>query len=650
MENGVERGENSGGAAGKRARAVAKDALGAILSAELSIAQRVVALGIPSSSPTGAPGGALNAFGDPVVFEGFEDGRDAAAHAARLAHWAEEGERVALIAPSNELAAARVALRAIAAKRLPAVFHALADHGYEGAFALADLGWGVLFAAGVLDSIDLSLVARRAAEDSGTPFLIVHERSLVRHLEPVASPDAALCEAFLGPPLGRVRKVTDPGHPIHAKIGERAFAERVPFAIGSAMRGLESFSGRRHDTIEWSPADGAAVMLVGAGALGEALLGEAARLRAGGRDVGAVKLTALRPFPGPRLIRALARAHVVTVLEAADEPLAQSNPLTREVKAAFADALTWAPDYPGIGRLPRIHSGVVGISGHELEAGDLDAVVRNMIEGEQGKRHFVFGPHSELALPASEGVAPQTGTSTSVRSSMRGRVTDFETAGACAELCATVIASALALKCRVSVRPSAGAEGEGAAFDLEAARDRPRGASVPVSVGLVAFDDQGALVAGNPLARVVHGSVIAIPTSQVTADGLWAEMPAYVKAVAFDRGARIVGFPAVPPDDDPDRRWMIAAAFAGVALLSIAGTSVHLGSGSRATVNGPLVEREVIVALQALGSSGARAERAGQVARRAFEAGLEVPRETIERDLAAVRLGRRDARAGALEG
>jgi hypothetical protein len=169
-------------------------------------------------------------------------------------------------------------------------------------------------------------------------------------------------------------------------------------------------------------------------------------------------------------------------------------------------------------------------------------------------------------------------------------------------------------------------------------------------VGLVAFDDPAALVAGNPLARVVYGSIVAIPTSQETPGGLWADLPAYVKAIAFDRGVRIVGFPAIADGEDLDRRWMIAAAFAGIALLSIAGGSVHLGRSSPAAVDGPLVEREVIAALHAFGAERARASRAGRVARLAFEARLEVPRETIERDLAAVRLGRRDARAGALEG
>jgi hypothetical protein len=231
---------------------------------------------------------------------------------------------------------------------------------------------------------------------------------------------------------------------------------------------------------------------------------------------------------------------------------------------------------------------------------------------------------------------------------MRGRVLDFDTASACAELCATVIASALGLKCRVSVRPSAGAEGDGAAFDLSAARERPRGAPLPSSVGLVVFDDPTALLAGNPLARVVHGTLIAVPTAETTADGLWGQMPAYVKAIAFDRGARIVGFPAIGAD--PDRRWLIAAAFAGIALLSIGSASVYLARSSCAAVDGPLVEHEVIAALRALRADDACALKAARVARLAFEARLEVPRETIERDLASVRLGRRDARAGALDG
>jgi hypothetical protein len=123
-----------------------------------------------------------------------------------------------------------------------------------------------------------------------------------------------------------------------------------------------------------------------------------------------------------------------------------------------------------------------------------------------------------------------------------------------------------------------------------------------------------------------------------------------VKAIAFDREVRVVGFPSFSPGEDGDSAWMTASAFAGLALLFFAGVSLHLGRASRAAVDGPLVEREVVAALRAFGATDARAEKAGKVARLAFDAHLEVTREIVDQDLAAIRIGRRDARAGALEG
>jgi len=634
MDNGV---DGEGHASGKRPRPLAQDSLGAVLAAESAVADRVATTFALAGRPTAA-----NAFGDSVA---FEHDPDAATLARKVAERAGDGERVTLIAPADTFSAARKELRAIARRRLPLVFHVLADRGFDGAFGLADLGWAVLFASGVQDSIDLGLVARRAAEDCGTPFFVVHERSIVRHLEPVAPPGRALCEAFLGARAARVHKIGDAAHPSHAKMSERAFAERVPFALGSAMRGLEGFTGRRHDVIERSAGEGAAMMLVGAGALGEALLGEAERLKAAGHDVGAVKVTAIRPFPGPRLIRALARALVVTVLEAVDEPLAQSNPLTREVKAAFADALTWAPDYPGIGRLPRINSGVVASGDHDLEAGDLDAALRNMLEGDQGKRLFVMGSEPALTLAREAAPAPYPPG----RLAMRGRAADLGTANACAELCATVVASALALQCRVSIATPPAGDADGTTFDLVAAQGRPRGVVAPHALGVIAIDDPGALVDGNPLERVSAGGILALPANHADAKGLWDELPVYAKAIVFDRGVRVLGFPALPPrgvgGDVEAHRWMLAAAFAGVALFAITSAA-----GPRPGIDGSLVERDVAAALRALHAPATIVERAGRLARRVFESPLEVPRATVEHDLPAVRLGRHDARAGAAPG
>jgi pyruvate ferredoxin oxidoreductase alpha subunit len=128
------------------------------------------------------------------------------------------------------------------------------------------------------------------------------------------------------------------------------------------------------------------------------MLSEVERLRTLGHDVTAGRVVSWRPFPGPRLVKALCRSLAVTVLEPVDHPLAVSSPLAAELKAAFSDALTWAPDYPGIGRIPRIASGTIA-PGRAVDPADVDAIVHNMLADERGKRSFVLGGHESHTLP-----------------------------------------------------------------------------------------------------------------------------------------------------------------------------------------------------------------------------------------------------------
>jgi pyruvate-ferredoxin/flavodoxin oxidoreductase len=353
----------------------------AVLLAERAVARALDVGPLADAGPHGA-----NAFGEAVA---VLPPLDVPGRVQRLIERASSGERVGFVASAAELLGVTGALGDVVARRLGVVVHLLEANGVEAALALAQLGWAMLFASSAEESLDLALVARRAAEDSGTPFFVVHDA--VRGLrEPSLGPLApAFVEAFVG--AAHDRAIASPAE------GQRAFAERVPFALASALRQLEALTGRKRDVVHrnasasTAPAADPSLVLVGLGALGDALLGEVARLRALGHDVGAVKVTALRPFPGPRLVRLLARALAVTVVESVDEPLAQSNALTRELKAGFSDALTWAPDYPGVGRIPRVHACVVRGAAGELASSDVDAIVHNMLAGDHGKRFFVVG-------------------------------------------------------------------------------------------------------------------------------------------------------------------------------------------------------------------------------------------------------------------
>jgi hypothetical protein len=139
--------------------------------------------------------------------------------------------------------------------------------------------------------------------------------------------------------------------------------------------------------------------------------------------------------------------------------------------------------------------------------------------------------------------------------------------------------------------------------------------------------------------------MIAMPSDRRAAEALWAEVPSWVKAVAFDRGARVVGWAPAGSRGDRDSgdagKWVAAAAFVGIALAAAA-SDRELG----ASIEGAVVEREVAEALRVGVASHASeaalvAGRGASVARAVFEAIVEIPRAMIEREDDGVRLGRR---------
>ncbi|MEJ7735197.1 MAG: hypothetical protein WKG00_39180 [Polyangiaceae bacterium] len=177
-----------------------------------------------------------------------------------------------------------------------------------------------------------------------------------------------------------------------AKRGERGFAGRVPFALASALRDLAEASGRPVATIERFETSDAVEVVVGGGAAYPPALALAQALRAEGRRVGAVGVRALRPFPSRDLVKAVARARAVIVLEPLDVALAPCGPAAAALKAAFADALTWAPGFPGVGRLPAIVSALFATT----EAGgiaprDVRAALDEIGAGDRARRVLAFG-------------------------------------------------------------------------------------------------------------------------------------------------------------------------------------------------------------------------------------------------------------------
>ncbi|MEA2749037.1 MAG: hypothetical protein QOI41_3180, partial [Myxococcales bacterium] len=465
---------------------------------------------------------------------------------------AERGERVAVVARAEALAASRDGMRRIAQARLAVVAHAISGHGGEELGALTDIGWGLLCASGPEDSFDLALIARRAAEDSGVPFLVVHAHGRadsptgLAHAM-VALPEASACQAFVGP-ASRMKARHDPAHPSLSPSGDRTFAERVPFALASALRDYANVSGRRHDVFDKIPLGEAPLMLVGMGPVGDALFHSVAELRARGYDVGAVHLSALRPFPGARLVKTLARALAITVLEPADEPMSHGGLLARELKSAFTDALTWAPGFPGIGRIPKLF---VGVTGASFDVSDLAAICDNMLADERGRRSFSFAD-TEHALPRAATHEPATSTTVS----MRWVLDDVASAEMALSTTAAVLASALGLRAHGIVMPHP--DGGGATVDVFASREHARGGMARRGPKLVLATTRG-IASSAAVAPLTPGAVLGVLSA-----GGDPTLPDAARTIVRERRVRALALAYGGAAEDAN--LAIAATCAGAAL------------------------------------------------------------------------------------
>jgi pyruvate-ferredoxin/flavodoxin oxidoreductase len=393
---------------------------------ETRISQGACAYPITSSTNMGAgyqaaqAAGKTNLWGEPLFFLELESEHSSA---STCEGFALAGGRVTNFTSGQGLVLMKEVLYTISGKRLPAVFHvgaraltsqALNVHcGHDDVMAVADTGWGILFAMNAQAAGDLALIARRAAEESETPFLAVQDGFLTTHtVENVRLPEPELMREFIGDPyaLTRLRNLMNPAKPIMSgvvqnqdaymkgKIGQRVFYDRLPGILERVMERFADLTGRRYGLVQGYRLEDADFAIVGLGSLVETAMAAVDWMRRErGWRVGTLHVTSVRPFPGRQIVEALQHLQAFAVLERMDNPPAQSNPLTAEIKAAFADALTEDHGCAAIPRIPAIHSGVAGLGSRDVRPGDFVATVANMLR--RGPRFFVLGVEHPQALP-----------------------------------------------------------------------------------------------------------------------------------------------------------------------------------------------------------------------------------------------------------
>jgi len=564
----------------------------AVVWVETHISQGACAYPITSSTNMGAgyqvaqANGKTNLWGEPLFFMELESEHSSA---STCEGFALAGGRVTNFTSGQGLVLMKEVLYTIAGKRLPAVFHigaraltsqALNVHcGHDDVMAVADTGWGILFAMNAQGASDLALIARRAAEESETPFMNVQDGFLTTHtVENVLLPEPELMREFVGDPyaMTRLRNLMNPAKPIMSgvvqnqdaymkgKIAQRFFYDRLPGILQRVMERYAELTGRRYDLVQTYRLEDAEYAIVGMGSLVETAMATVDWLRAEkGWRVGALHVTAFRPFPGPQIVSALQHLEAFAVIERMDNPPAQSNPVTAEIKAAFTDALTGDPLYPPVARIPAIFSGAAGLGSREIRPSDLAAAVANM-RG-RGPRFFVLGIQHPLALPRVEEPDVRPRGSFSMRGHSVGGFGSVVTN----RVIATILGDLFHLQ--VQAYPLYGSEKKGlpTTYFLTVAEDRIRAHSELSRVDFVPLNDVNAFRLGNPLAGLVEGGILFIQSAKTDPAAIWADIPEYARRLIVEGRIRVLALDTVKIARETASRPELVQRMQGIVLLGV---------------------------------------------------------------------------------
>jgi pyruvate-ferredoxin/flavodoxin oxidoreductase len=528
--------------------------------------------------------GRTNLWGEELMFLEPESEHSAGSAAEGFAL---AGGRVTSFTASQGLVLQKEVLHVISGKRLPAVFHigaraltsqALNIHaGHDDVYAVADTGWGILFAANAQEVADLALIARRASEDSHTPFMLAQDGFLNTHtVENFNLPEPELMKQFVGDPKAKLHNYFDPDNPVltgpvenqdaymKGRIAQRAFYAQVPPALENAFRDFEALTGRHYDfTVPYRLED-AEYAIVGMGTMMMTAEAVVDALRAQGFKVGLLKVVAFRPFPGVQVVEALKHLKGFAVLERTDEPLAAANPLAREIKTAFADAWDGYPGFPRIERLPKIYAGAAGLGGRDIRPADLKAVFEHLMKGDD-RRFFVLNIKHPLALETHE-VFDITAKGTF---RMRG----YSVGGFGSVTTNKVIASTTAdlFGLYVQAFPKYGSEKKGLPtnYYLTVAEEPVRVRSELKHVEMVAINDPNALHYTNPFAGLAEGGVVWLQSPESDPRDIWAHVPAWARKEIREKKYRLYAIDTVAIARDVSSCPDLVMRMQGIVLLGV---------------------------------------------------------------------------------
>ena len=562
------------------------DGSGAVVWVESHIAQGACAYPITPSTPMGDgfavefANGTKNLWDEPVQFLEPESEHSSA---SACEGFALAGGRVTNFTSGQGLILMKEVLYVISGKRLPAVFHigarALTSHslnvhaGHDDVMGVADVGWGILFARNAQECADLAVIARRAAEDSETPFMSCQDGFLTTHtLETIRLPEEELMKEFVGDPKLRLRKLFDPAKPVltgcvqnqdsymKGKVAQRYFYDRVGPALSQAFEDYGRLTGRHYDFLKQYRMEGAEYAVIGMGSMMDTAEATIDYLRSKGMNIGAITVVSFRPFPSWELALALQHVKAAAVIERCDVPLMESNPLTVEIKAALADA-HMGTSGDRIRHIPEIYSGVAGLGGRDLRPGHFVAAAENMAHG-NGKRFFMLGVKHPDALEITVDPDVRPAGAFSLRGHSVGGFGSVTTN----KVIAAVASDLFGLYAQAFPKYGSEKKGLPTNYYLTLAPEVIRMHAELNLVDFVAIQDQNAFLSGDPLAGLRPEGTIYLQ-STLPAEQVWTSLPLSARKNIRERKLKLYALDAQKIARDCATRTDLQIRMQGIVLL-----------------------------------------------------------------------------------
>ncbi len=524
------------------------DGAEAVVWVETRISQGSGAYPITSSTTMGSGfnaavmNGIPNLWGEKLIFVEPESEHSAATFCEGFAV---AGGRVTNFTSGQGLVLMKEVLYTISGKRLPIVFNigaraltsqSLNVHaGHDDVMSCADVGWGILFTRNAQEAGDFCLIARRAAESSHTPFMNVQDGFLTTHtVESVRLNEPEFMKEYIGNPADKLVNLMDPDNPIMSgvvqnqdsymkgKIAQRAYYDQVEPALQEAFDEFYRNTGRRYGFIDSYRCDDAEFILVGMGSYMETAQTTVDYLRdVKGVKAGCLNIYCFRPFPARQIVEALKDCVAFTVYERMDDPLSTSgNHLTREIKAAFCDAMNGQNGQERIDRIPRIYSAAAGLGSRDVRPGDIIASFGNMQDDERD--FYCVGIKHPLALDRGEDPDLRPVGAFSMRGHSVGGFGSVTTNKVIATIAGQVFGK------DVQAYPKYGSEKKGlpTTYYLTIADSHIFSHSELEYVNLVVLNDTNALLSGNPMNGIVDGGAVFMQSPHASAEEVWRHIPA----------------------------------------------------------------------------------------------------------------------------